>query len=151
MRHNPELGITDPYELNREQFDAALDLLRQQRQIVARYWHDAYVQMDDFKNEGVVASSSWPFQVNLLEAEGQPIASVIPAGRRDRLGGYHHDARRCSASQLRLQVAGALAQSQAAGRPGCLVRFRAGCAGCLQWERAARRGRLQDQWDGQFR
>ena len=76
--HNPELGITDPYELNRDQFDAAIDLLRQQRQLVARYWHDAYIQMDDFKNEGVVASSSWPFQVNLLEFESQPIASVFP-------------------------------------------------------------------------
>jgi putative spermidine/putrescine transport system substrate-binding protein len=76
--HNPELGITDPYELTREQFDAALNLLRQQRQIVARYWHDAFIQMDDFKNEGVVASGSWPFQVNLLGFEGQPISSSFP-------------------------------------------------------------------------
>mgnify|MGYP001203799981 FL=1 len=74
----PELGIQDPYALNRDQFNAALDLLRQQRQLVARYWHDAFIQMDDFKNEGVVASGSWPFQVNLLQAEGQPIASVFP-------------------------------------------------------------------------
>ena len=76
--HKPELGIEDPYALTRDQFNAALDLLRQQRQIVGRYWHDAFVQIDDFKNEGVVASSSWPFQVNLLKAEEQPIASVIP-------------------------------------------------------------------------
>lgn len=76
--HNPELGINDPYALTREQFDAAINLLREQRKIVARYWHDAYIQMDDFKNEGVVASSSWPFQVNLLKSEGQPIDSVIP-------------------------------------------------------------------------
>jgi len=75
----PELGIDDPYALTREQFDAALDVLREQRKIVGRYWHDAFVQMDDFKNEGVVASSSWPFQVNLLQFEGEPIASVIPA------------------------------------------------------------------------
>ena len=34
--------------------------------------------MDDFKNEGVVASSSWPFQVNLLAADKQPGASVFP-------------------------------------------------------------------------
>ncbi len=84
--HNPELGITDPYELTREQFDAALNLLRQQRQLVARYWHDAFIQMDDFKNEGVVASSSWPFQVNLLEFEGQPISSVFPGRGGYRLG-----------------------------------------------------------------
>jgi putative spermidine/putrescine transport system substrate-binding protein len=78
MHNNPELGITNPYALTRDQFNAALDLLRQQRQIVGRYWHDAFIQMDDFKNEGVVASSSWPFQVNLLQLEGEPIASTIP-------------------------------------------------------------------------
>jgi putative spermidine/putrescine transport system substrate-binding protein len=76
--HKPDLGITDPYELNRDQFNAALDLLRQQRQLVGRYWHDAIVQTDDFTNEGVAASSSWPFQVNLLQANKAPIASVIP-------------------------------------------------------------------------
>ena len=78
MAHKPELGIKSPYELNAEQYAAALDLLRQQRTLVSRYWHDAFIQMDDFKNEGVVASGSWPFQVNLLQGEGLPIASVIP-------------------------------------------------------------------------
>jgi len=79
MTHKPELGITSPYELNEDQYKAALDLLRVQRTLVGRYWHDAFIQMDDFKNEGVVASGSWPFQVNLLKAEGLPIASTIPA------------------------------------------------------------------------
>ncbi|MDZ4136539.1 MAG: ABC transporter substrate-binding protein, partial [Paracoccaceae bacterium] len=79
MAHKPELGITSPYELNEDQYKAALDLLRVQRTLVGRYWHDAFIQMDDFKNEGVVASGSWPFQVNLLQGEGFPVASVIPA------------------------------------------------------------------------
>ncbi len=78
MAHQPDLGIKDPYELSEEQYAAALDLLRQQRQIVHRYWHDAFVQIDDFTNEGVVASSSWPFQVNLLKSKNEPIASTIP-------------------------------------------------------------------------
>lgn len=78
MTHKPELGIKSPYELNEEQYKAALDLLRQQRQLVGRYWHDAFIQIDDFKNEGVVASGSWPFQVNLLKSENQPVASVFP-------------------------------------------------------------------------
>ncbi len=77
MFHKPELGIKDPYELNEDQYKAALELLRGQRQLVSRYWHDAFIQIDDFKNEGVVASGSWPFQVNLLKAD-QPIASVFP-------------------------------------------------------------------------
>jgi putative spermidine/putrescine transport system substrate-binding protein len=76
--HNPELGIEDPYSLTRDQFNAALDLLRQQRELVNRYWHDAFIQMDDFTNEGVVASASWPFQVNLLKGGGAPISSVVP-------------------------------------------------------------------------
>ncbi len=76
--HEPSLGIEDPYALNKEQFDAALELLRQQRDLVGRYWHDVTLQMEDFTNEGYVASSTWPFQVNLLQADGQPIASTIP-------------------------------------------------------------------------
>ncbi len=78
MHHKPELGIANPYELNADQYAAALDLLRQQRTLVARYWHDAFIQMDDFKNEGVVASGSWPFQVNILKSGGAPVASTIP-------------------------------------------------------------------------
>ena len=78
MAHKPELKITSPYELNEEQYKAALDLLRQQRDLVGRYWHDAFIQIDDFKNEGVVASGSWPFQVGLLIADKQPVASTIP-------------------------------------------------------------------------
>ncbi|MEZ5667551.1 MAG: ABC transporter substrate-binding protein [Alphaproteobacteria bacterium] len=79
MHNQPDLGITNPYELNETQYAAALDLLRQQRELVLRYWHDAFVQIDDFTNEGVVASGSWPFQVNILQAGGAPIASTIPA------------------------------------------------------------------------
>lgn len=78
MSHQPALGIKDPYELNEDQYKAALDLLRQQRQLVGRYWHDAFVQIDDFKNEGVVASGSWPFQANTLIADKQPIATTVP-------------------------------------------------------------------------
>ena len=78
MFHNPDLGIKDPYELTEDQYNAALDLLRQQRNVVGRYWHDAFIQIDDFTNEGFVASGSWPFQVNLLVGAEQPISSVIP-------------------------------------------------------------------------
>ena len=80
MSKQPELGIKDPYALNEAQYAAALDVLRKQKPLIHRYWHDATVQMSDFKNEGVVASGSWPYQVNALQAEKppQPIASVIP-------------------------------------------------------------------------
>jgi putative spermidine/putrescine transport system substrate-binding protein len=78
MAKDPSLGIKDPYELNEAQYKAVLDLLRAQKPLVHRYWHDATVQMSDFKNEGVVASGSWPYQVNGMQADKQPIASVVP-------------------------------------------------------------------------
>ena len=74
----PELGIQDPYQLNETQYAAVLDLLRKQHDLIHRYWHDSTVQMSDFKNEGVVASGSWPYQVNSLQLEKQTIASTIP-------------------------------------------------------------------------
>lgn len=77
---NPALGITDPYALTDEQYNAALDVLRKQHPLVHKYWHDATVQTQDFQNEGVVASDSWPYQVNTLVANKQPIASTIPPG-----------------------------------------------------------------------
>ena len=57
---------------------AALEVLRNQKKLTHRYWHDATVQMTDFKSDGVVASSSWGYMVNALVAEKQPIASTIP-------------------------------------------------------------------------
>jgi putative spermidine/putrescine transport system substrate-binding protein len=83
MKKKPELGIKDPYELTEAQYKEALNLLRQQKQLVSRYWHDAFLQIDDFKNEGVVASSTWPFQVNILNSdkaamEKTPIRSTVP-------------------------------------------------------------------------
>ncbi len=76
--HQPDLGIENPYDLTQPQFDAVVNLLKSQRALISRYWHDAYVQMDDFKNEGVVASGSWPFQVNLLQYDKAPIGSAFP-------------------------------------------------------------------------
>ncbi len=74
----PQLGIDDPYQLTETQYNAVLKVLRDQQPLIHRYWHDATVQMNDFKNEGVAASSSWPYQANGLKAEGQPVATVFP-------------------------------------------------------------------------
>ncbi len=81
MKHSPELGIEDPYALDATQFDAVKTLLAEQAKILQRYWKgdDVAAQMADFTNEGVVASTSWPYQVNALKAEGKiNIASTVP-------------------------------------------------------------------------
>ncbi len=114
MYHRKELGIKDPYELNEEQYKAALDLLREQRKLVSRYWHDAFIQMDDFKNEG-------RGRLRLMAVPGEypaerkaPGGIDHPAGRCNRLGRYHHAAQRGRASELRLYVDGAYAVVQPA-------------------------------------
>ena len=43
--HEPELGIEDPYELDQEQFDAAIELLQDQGEHVGEYWSD-YTKAD---------------------------------------------------------------------------------------------------------
>jgi len=48
MTKKPELGIKDPYELNDKQYAAVLELLRGQKALTHRYWHDATVQITDF-------------------------------------------------------------------------------------------------------
>ena len=81
MKHNPELGITDPYYLDEKQFAAAVDLLKGQRKIVAKYWTDYTAQIDEFKNEGIVAATSWPYQVNTIQADANSkvkVGSTVP-------------------------------------------------------------------------
>jgi putative spermidine/putrescine transport system substrate-binding protein len=76
---NPGLGIQDPYELSTGQYEAVLALLRAQKPLIHRYWHDANVQVQDFQNEGIVASGSWPFQANTLLANKAKVATTVPA------------------------------------------------------------------------
>ncbi len=79
MTKKPELGIKDPYEPSEAQYTEVLQVLRTQRPLIQRYWHDANVQVQDFQNEGVVASGSWPFQGNTLLANKAPVSSTVPA------------------------------------------------------------------------
>ncbi len=39
--HQPDLGIDNPYELDEDQFNAAVDLLKQQKPYVGEYWSDS--------------------------------------------------------------------------------------------------------------
>jgi putative spermidine/putrescine transport system substrate-binding protein len=78
MHTKPSLGIKDPYELNEAQYAEVLKVLRAQKPLVHRYWHDVTVQMNDFKNEGVAVSSAWGYTINSLQGEKFPVAATIP-------------------------------------------------------------------------
>lgn len=74
----PSLGITDPYELTQPQFRAAINLLKQQRQYITKYWASASQEISMFKNGDAVIGAAWPYQQSTLQADGAPVASVIP-------------------------------------------------------------------------
>jgi putative spermidine/putrescine transport system substrate-binding protein len=99
MTKQPELGIKNPYQLNQAQFDAAVKLLEQQRDNGALYWaqFDAAVklleqqrdngalywgtandQITSFSARDSEVGTTWQYQVNVLQADNQPVAAVLP-------------------------------------------------------------------------
>jgi putative spermidine/putrescine transport system substrate-binding protein len=74
----PDLGIEDPYELNQEQFDAAVNLLKQQKPLIKKYWALASDEIDLFKNGDATIGASWPYQTNTLAADKVPVKDTIP-------------------------------------------------------------------------
>jgi putative spermidine/putrescine transport system substrate-binding protein len=71
--HNPDLGIDNPYELDEEQFNAAVDLLKQQKPNVGEYWADAAQQIQSYANKDVVVGTTWQYQYFALLGEKQPV------------------------------------------------------------------------------
>jgi len=78
MKTKPGLGITDPYELNQVQFNAAVDLLKQQRPLIKKYWALASDEIDLFKNGDAVIGASWPYQTNTLQDAKAPVRDLVP-------------------------------------------------------------------------
>jgi putative spermidine/putrescine transport system substrate-binding protein len=78
-KHNPSLGITDPYELTSNQLNAAVSLLKQQRPLIVKYWALASDEIDLFKNGNAVVGASWPYQTNTLQADHTPVKDLIPS------------------------------------------------------------------------
>jgi putative spermidine/putrescine transport system substrate-binding protein len=77
--HQPDLGITDPYELTQPQFDAAVNLLKQQHPWVGDYWSLYSKEIDNFTSKAVVVGTTWPYQVNTLLGSNVPVGSVVPS------------------------------------------------------------------------
>ena len=74
----PDLGIEDPYQLTQEQFDAAIALLEELDANDPLYWADYTDQISSYASGDVVVGTTWPLQVNLLQADGAPIEAITP-------------------------------------------------------------------------
>jgi putative spermidine/putrescine transport system substrate-binding protein len=78
MDHQPDLGITDPYELTQEQFDASVDLLKQQSDLISSYWALYTDEIDGFDNGSMVIGTAWPVNLTYTK-ESSSTAAVIPS------------------------------------------------------------------------
>ncbi|MCI0632739.1 MAG: extracellular solute-binding protein [Actinobacteria bacterium] len=78
MATNPDLGITDPYELDQAQFDAVVELLTQQAdQLIGSYWALYTDEIDGFVDGSMVIGTAWPVNFSYAELDA-PVDAVEP-------------------------------------------------------------------------
>ena len=78
MKSQPDLEIENPYELDDKQFQAAVDLLKKQRQNIGEYWSDATKEIQAFQSGSTVVGTSWQYQANVLAGEKAPVETTLP-------------------------------------------------------------------------
>jgi putative spermidine/putrescine transport system substrate-binding protein len=78
MTHNPDLNITDPYELTQDQLDAAVELLKQQNSIISGYWALYTDEIDGFVNGSMTAGTAWPINLRYTEPDAN-VDAVTPS------------------------------------------------------------------------
>lgn len=59
MKTQPDLGIENPYALDKDQLAAAVDLLKTQRQYVGEYWSDYLKEIQAFETGDSVVGTTW--------------------------------------------------------------------------------------------
>jgi putative spermidine/putrescine transport system substrate-binding protein len=75
----PNLGIKDPYELNKKQFDATIALLKNQRKLVKLYWNYDTDGRAALANGDASLAAIWPVDTLALQAKKVPVKEVIPS------------------------------------------------------------------------
>ena len=78
MKTQPDLGIENPYELDDDQFQAAVDLLKTQRGIIGEYWSDYTKEQAAFTSGNTVLGTTWQVIANLLAADKVKVETTLP-------------------------------------------------------------------------
>jgi putative spermidine/putrescine transport system substrate-binding protein len=78
MATQPDLGITNPYELDDAQFDAAVELLKTQRTIIGKYWSLYTDEIAAFAAGDTVVGTTWQVIKNVLDGDGVPVEVTLP-------------------------------------------------------------------------
>jgi putative spermidine/putrescine transport system substrate-binding protein len=78
MKTQPDLGIENPYALDDKQFQASVDLLKQQRSIIGEYWSDYTKEQAAFASGNSVLGTTWQVIANLLTADKVKVQTTLP-------------------------------------------------------------------------
>jgi putative spermidine/putrescine transport system substrate-binding protein len=75
----PDLKITNPYELDDQQFQAAVSLLKTQKTLIGEYWADYTKAVQALESGDTVVGTQWQVNVNLVNASKKAkVDSVVP-------------------------------------------------------------------------
>ena len=77
MKHNPDLGITNPYALDETQLAAAVELLKAQKENVGEYWSDYLKSIQSFTTGDSVVGTTWQVIKNYTPAEAN-VEAILP-------------------------------------------------------------------------
>ncbi len=76
----PDLKITDPYALDQKQFDAAVQLMKDQKANIGEYWNDYLKEQEAFTKASTVVGTTWQVITNLVQADeaSPPVEAILP-------------------------------------------------------------------------
>jgi putative spermidine/putrescine transport system substrate-binding protein len=76
----PDLGIDNVYELDDDQFNAAVDLLKKQRDNIGEYWSDYTKEQAAFTSGDSTIGTTWQVIANLVQADktSPPVEAILP-------------------------------------------------------------------------
>jgi putative spermidine/putrescine transport system substrate-binding protein len=77
-KSQPTLGIKDPYELTKKQFDAVVALLKQQKPLIKEYWSVPSQEISMFQNGQVFVGAASTYQTVQLKLYNAAVADTIP-------------------------------------------------------------------------
>jgi len=86
MATKPDLKITNPYALDDTQFQAAVDLLKAQRQNITTYWGTAQQEIDSFTSGDMVVGTTWQYQASALQAAKPPVPVKVTKPKEGTTG-----------------------------------------------------------------
>jgi putative spermidine/putrescine transport system substrate-binding protein len=75
----PELGIKDPYSLTEDQLNAAVELLKAQKDNISEYWSDYTKEVQAFESSTSVIGTTWQVIANTIGTENKvQVNTVLP-------------------------------------------------------------------------